>query len=177
MCAACAHPAPLYVRACGRCVHAQAKLEKVRVRAAAEAQLQALVAEDDDSLDPARITRLLEQKVGTDGRTVRDVAPAELVELAVRKRERRKETLKKTKKEERRLEELKREELKKEEEAQEGGALQVRGEAEAEAEEEAEEGEAEGGAAGRASRLLGRAKTRASDMWGGPVETATACRR
>ena len=115
------------------------------------------MAEDDDGLDPARITRLLEQKVGADGRTVRDQAPPELVELAVRKRERRKEALKKAKKEERRLEAQ-----------QKTKTIEADGDEEADGGEEEEEGAGEEGEdSGRASRLLGWATARAGDMWDG----------
>ena len=112
------------------------------------------MAEDDDGLDPARITRLLEQKVGADGRTVRDQAPPELVELVVRKRERRKEALKKAKKEERRLEAQ-----------QKTRAIEADEEEETDGVEEEEEGAGED--SGHVSRLLGWATTRAGDMWDG----------
>ena len=112
------------------------------------------MAEDDDGLDPARITRLLEQKVGADGRTVRDQAPPELVELVVRKRERRKEALKKAKKEERRLEAQ-----------QKTRAIEADEEEETDGVEEEEEGAGED--SGHVSRLLGWATARAGDMWDG----------
>ena len=112
------------------------------------------MAEDDDGLDPARITRLLEHKVGADGRTVRDQAPPELVELVVRKRERRKEALKKAKKEERRLEAQ-----------QKTRAIEADEEEETDGVEEEEEGAGED--SGHVSRLLGWATARAGDMWDG----------
>ena len=130
------------------------------------------MAEDDDGLDPARITRLLEQKVGADGSTVRDEAPPELVELAVRKRERRKEALKKAKKEERRLEE----ERRKGEAQQKTRAIEADAEEETDGVAEEVEGAGEEGGAGLRGTVLGWAKTRAADMWDEPLQGADATR-
>lgn len=61
----------------------ETKLQWVRAHATADEQLQALVDGDDTEVDPARITRVLEQKVGPDGETVREIASATLVEQAI----------------------------------------------------------------------------------------------
>ena len=139
------------------------------------------MAEDDDGFDPARITRLLGQKVGTEGRTVRDEASPELVEQAKRKRERRQEALKKAKKEERRQEEQRREveartttaaEAEAQAQAEMNGVAEA---AEAEAGAKAAEGE-EGGESSSASRSFGwtRGALRSAAMWGGLQGADTA---
>ena len=89
----------------------EAKLERVSMRATVDEELQEMLDLEDGEVDPAAITKLLEQRRGGaagGAATLREVASPALVEQLVRKRERRKDQIKKAKKQERKLEEEKR---------------------------------------------------------------------